>query len=79
MRLPSDIRGASYRFVEKGLAITRIAELFDTSRQAVHRWINRAKHVGREYYKDKNRKPKGSKVTVEVEFSILKLGTTFKW
>jgi transposase InsO family protein len=35
--------------------------------------------VGREYYKDRPRKPKESKVTLEVELSILKLRTTFKW
>ena len=79
MRLSPDIRGAFGKLVKKGLAVTRIAELFDTTRQTVHRWLNRAKHVGREYFKDKPRKPKESKVTEEVELSILKLRTTFKW
>ena len=79
MRLSPEIRGAFSRLLKKGLEVTRIAELFDTSRQTVYRWINRAKHVGREHYKDKPRKPKESKVTVEVELSILKLRTTFKW
>jgi transposase InsO family protein len=79
VRLSPDIRGAFYRLVKKGLEVTRIAELFDTSRQTVYRWISRAKHVGREHYKDRPRKPKESKVTVEVELSILKLRTTFKW
>jgi IS30 family transposase len=79
VRLSPEIRGAFSRLLKKGLEVTRIAELFDTSRQTVYRWINRAKHVGREHYKDKPRKPKESKVTVEVELSILKLRTTFKW
>lgn len=79
MRLSPDIRGAFSRLLKKGLEVTRIADLFDTSRQTVYRWINRAKHVGREHYKDRRRKPKESKVTVEVELSILKLRTTFKW
>jgi IS30 family transposase len=79
VRLSPDIRGVFYRLVKKGLEVTRIADLFDTSRQTVYRWIKRAKHRGREYYKDKPRKPKESKVTVEVELSILKLRTTFKW
>lgn len=79
MRLSPDIRGAFNKLVKKGLAVTRIAELFDTTRQTVHRWLSRAKHVGREYYKDSPRKPKESKVTMEVELSILKLRTTFKW
>ena len=79
MRLSPDIRGAFSKLVKKNLTVTRIAELFDTTRQTVHRWLNRAKHVGREYYKDRPRKPKESKVTFEVELSILKLRTTFKW
>ena len=79
MRLSPDIRGAFGKLVKKGLAVTRIAQLFDTTRQTVHRWLKRAKHVGREYFKDKLRKPKHAKVTQEVELSILKLRTTFKW
>jgi hypothetical protein len=79
VRLSPDIRGTFTKFVKKGLAVTRIAELFDTTRQTVHRWLKRAKHVGREYYKDRPRKPKESKVTMEVELSILKMRTTFKW
>jgi len=79
VRLSPDIRGTFTKFVKKGLAVARIAELFDTTRQTVYRWLNRAKHVGREYYKDKTRKPKPAKVTWEVELSILKLRTTFKW
>lgn len=72
------MRGAFAKLVKKSLAVTRIAELFDTTRQTVYRWISRARHVCREYYKDKARKPKESKVTPEVELSILKLRTTLK-
>lgn len=79
MRLSPDIRGTFTKLVKKGLEVTRIAELFDTTRQTVYRWLNRAKHVGREYFKDKSRKPREPKVTEEVELSILKLRTTFKW
>ena len=79
MRLSPDIRGAFGKLVKKGLAVTCIAQLFDTTRQTVHRWLKRAKHVGREYFKDKTRKQKPAKVTQEVELSILKLRTTFKW
>ncbi len=79
MRLSPDIRGAFGKLVKKGLAVSRIAELFDTTRQTVHRWLKRARHVGREYFKDKPRKSKPAKVTQEVELSILKLRTAFKW
>jgi transposase InsO family protein len=79
VRLSPDIRGAFGKLVQKGLAVTHIARLFDTTRQTVHRWLKRSRHIGREHYKDKPRKPKPAKVTEEVELSILKLRTTFKW
>jgi transposase InsO family protein len=79
VRFSPDIRGAFGKLVKKGLAVTHIARLFDTTRQTVHRWLKRARHVGREYYKDKPRQPKPSKVTDEVEVSILALRNTFKW
>nr|MDO8132767.1 DDE-type integrase/transposase/recombinase [Candidatus Njordarchaeum guaymaensis] len=57
----------------------RIAYLFDISRQTVHRWLRRGKHVGRESFKDKPREPRVSKVTDEVVLSILTLRNTFGW
>jgi DNA invertase Pin-like site-specific DNA recombinase len=39
VRLSPDIRGTFGKLVKKGLAVTRIAELFDTTRQTVHRWL----------------------------------------
>jgi len=79
VRFSPDIRGAFGKLVKKGLPVTRIAHLFDTTRQTVHRWLKRARHVGREYYKDKPREPRQSKVTDKVELSILALRSTFKW
>jgi len=79
MRLSPDIRGAFRRLVEKGLTVTGIAFLFDTTRQTVQRWLRRGKHVGRETFKDRPREPRASKVTDEVELSILTLRNTFGW
>jgi len=79
VRLSPDIRGAFRKLVKKDLAVTNIAELFSTTRQTVYRWLRRGKHPGKESFKDKSRQPKESKVTLEVELSILKLRTTFKW
>lgn len=79
MRLHPGVRGLFSKLVNKGLTITRIAELLDTTRQTVHRWLKRARHVGREYYKDKPRTPKHRKVTEQVEVSILALRNTLKW
>jgi IS30 family transposase len=77
--LSPEIRGAFRKLVKKDLAVTKIAELFSTTRQTVYRWLRRGKHPGKETFQDKPRQPKESKITVEVELSILKLRTTFKW
>ena len=79
MRLSPDIRGAFRKLSRRGLTVTNIADFFNTTRQTVHRWLKRGKHRGKETFKDNPRQPKESKVTVEVELSILKLRTTFKW
>jgi IS30 family transposase len=79
VKLSPDIRGTFRKLAKKGLTIKDIAYYFDTTRQTVHRWLKRAKHVGREHFKDKPRRQKPAKVTQEVELSILKLRTTFKW
>ena len=79
MRLSPDIRGAFRKLVKKGFSVTSIAGLFGTTRQTVYRWLRRGRHRGTETFKDKPRKPKESKVTAEVELSILKMRTAFKW
>lgn len=79
VRLSPDIRGAFRKLVKKGLAIKDIAYYFDTTRQTVYRWLRRGKHRGIETFQDKPRQPKESKVTVDVEVSILKLRSVFKW
>lgn len=79
MRLSPDIRGRFRDLLKKGLTVTCIAYLFDTTRQTVYRWLRRGKHAGREHFRDKHRKPKEGKITVEVEVSILALRNTFGW
>jgi IS30 family transposase len=79
VRLSPDIRGGFRKLSKKGLTVTSIAGFFSTTRQTVYRWLGRGKHRGSETFRDKPRQPKESKVTVEVELSILKLRTTFKW
>ena len=79
MRLSPDIRAAFRKLVKKGLAIKKVAYYFETTRQTVYRWLNRGRHKGAEAFRDKRRQPRESKVTMEVELSILKLRTTFKW
>lgn len=79
MRLSPDIRGAFRKLARADLSVSGIAKTFGTTRQTVYRWLKRGKHRGTETFKDKPRAPKESKVTVEVELSVLKLRTTFKW
>ena len=79
VRLSPDIRGAFRKLWNRGLTVTSIAGFFNTTRETVYRWLKRGKHRGKETFRDKPRAPKESKVTVEVELSILKLRTTFKW
>ena len=79
MRLSPDIRGAFRKLTKTNLTVTAIAKAFGTTRQTVHRWLKRGKHKGTETFKDTPRAPKQSKVTFDVELSILKLRTTFRW
>jgi transposase InsO family protein len=79
LRLDPSVRELFSKLLEKGLTVTRIAELLDTTRQTVHRWLRRAKHRGRESYRDKPRAPKRRKVTERVELSILQLRNTLSW
>jgi transposase len=78
-RLSPGIRGLFRKFVKKGLSVKRIAQLFDTTRETVYRWLKRGNRPGRESFKGRPREPKESKVTVDVEVSILALRTSFGW
>ncbi len=73
VKLSPVIRGPFRKLVKKGMVIKDIAHYFETTRQTVHR-LRRAS-IGNQNFP---RQPKESKVTMEVELSILKLRTTFK-
>jgi transposase len=73
MRFAPDVRALFKKLKKQGRKVKEIADFLGVSRPTVYRWLNRAKHVGREYFNDKPRKPKNSKVTVDVEVSILGL------
>jgi transposase InsO family protein len=79
LRLDPSVRGLFGKLLDKGLTVTRIADLLDTTRQTVHRWLKRAKHRGRESYRDKPRAPKQGKITEKVEASILALRNSLRW
>jgi len=79
MRFSPDIRALFRKLWKDGKKVSETARFFGTSRRTVHRWIRRGNHVGREYYKDKPRRPRESKITPEVELSIVALRNTFGW
>ena len=79
MRLSPDIRGAFRKLAKTDLTVTSIAQMFNTTRQTVYRWLTRGKHRRNRNLQRQATQPKECKVTAEVELSILKLRTTFKW
>lgn len=58
-----------------------IAKMFNVHRKTVWKWCKRAKHRGRESFKDLSKKPKNikKKVTVEIENAIIVLRDSFNW
>ncbi len=65
--------------VRMGLSKKVVAKIFGVSRQTVWKWCKRAKHRGRESFRDLPRRPKKRKITQKVESSIVALRTTFGW
>jgi predicted DNA-binding transcriptional regulator AlpA len=73
MRFTPDVRAFIRKLCKDGKKVKEIADFFGTTRKTVYRWINRARHAGREHYTDKPRKPRPGKITVQAEVSILGL------
>ena len=65
--------------VRMGLSKKVVAEIFGVSRVTVWEWCKRAKHRGRESFKDRPRRPKKGKITRKVEATIVALRTAFGW
>ncbi|MEM3519856.1 MAG: DDE-type integrase/transposase/recombinase [Candidatus Hadarchaeales archaeon] len=67
------------KMVRAGVKKKLAAKTFGVSRQTVWKWCKRAHHRGNESFRDLPRKPKKSKITDKVEFSIVELKTKFGW
>jgi len=65
--------------VRRGFKKTLVAEVFDVSRKTVTTWSERAKHRGRESFRDKKRENREVTITLEVELAIIAMRTTFDW
>jgi transposase InsO family protein len=67
------------KMVREGVKKKVAAKIFGVSRQTVWGWCKRAKHRGRESFRDKQRKPKKGKITQKVESTIVAIRTAFGW
>ncbi|MGC8816798.1 MAG: DDE-type integrase/transposase/recombinase [Candidatus Hadarchaeum sp.] len=78
-RLNTDQRRQMVKVIRQGMAKKDAAEAFGVGRQTAWKWCKRAKHRGRESFRDLPRKPRKGKITKKVEASIVALRTTFGW
>ena len=79
MRLLPEQRQSMVGAVRRGFKKTLVAKVFDVSRKTVTTWSKRAKHRGRESFRDKKRENREVKITLEVELAIIAMRTTFDW
>lgn len=73
MRLTLEQRSLIADARARNIKISAISNVFGISNSTVKRWSKR------KLLSDKKRKPKQSKITIEVELAILAMRTTFKW
>ena len=78
-RLTPEQRRRVVALVRSGVRKKAVADAFNVSRQTVWKWCKRAKHRGRESFRDAFRRPRESKITREVELSIIELRIRFGW
>lgn len=74
MRLTIDERRLIGKAIDRGVKKSLVAKVLGVTRKVIYKWIKRRKHL-----KDRKRKRKNSKITLNVELSILALRNTFKW
>jgi putative transposase len=79
MRLLPEQRRSMVEAVRRGFTKILVADVYNVSRKTVTKWCNRAKHRGRESFKDNKPERGEAKITLEVELSIIALRKTFDW
>ena len=79
MKLKPDQRHLLVNAIQRGINKTDVAKVFGVTRKTVRKWVKRAQHDHKNIFKDKKRKPKKSKITEQIEISILKMRLMFKW
>jgi len=78
MRLLPTHRKLIVESVRKGNNINIVAKVFGVSRQTVSKWVRGKEHRGKSRFLDKPRKPRESKITLDVELAILAMRTLFE-
>jgi len=78
-RLKPNERRQMVKLVRAGVKKKDTAKAFGVSRVTVWKWCKRAKHRGRESFRDRPRRPKKGKITRKVEATIVALRATFGW
>lgn len=79
MRTAPTTRKLIAEAVKKGNPINVVAKVFDVCRQTVSKWAKGKNHKGPIRFSDLPRKPKESKITLEVELAILAMRALFEW
>lgn len=74
MRLTPEQRYLIGNAVDREINKSLVAKVLGVTKRTIYKWSKRRKQL-----KDKKRKAKESKITFEVELSILALRNTFKW
>lgn len=74
MRLTVEERRLIGQAIDRGVKKTSVAEVLGVTRKTIYKWDKRRKHL-----KDRARKSKESKITVEIEASIIALRNGFSW
>jgi len=74
MRLTFELRALIGEAIGRGVNKSWVAEVLGVNRGTVYKWSKRRKHLI-----DRKRKSKESKITEEVELSILGMRNTFNW
>lgn len=74
MRLSPDQRSLIGLAIDRGVKKSLVAEVLGITRRTLYKWDKRRKHL-----KDRKRKPRKSKISVNTEATILALRNVFNW
>jgi len=76
-----EVRSLMVKARKNGMKVKDIVRIFGVSRKTVWKWVRRAKHPGRESFKDLPKTPHNVKRKIDVytENAIIILRDSFNW